>query len=62
MTRTIDNLQVSIRNLHIRFENNNPNFSKDNFSMGFTLERLYMSTTNSEWQPMFIDRTLAQNS
>ena len=59
MTRCVDNLQVSIQNLHIRFESNNPSFSKDLFSMGFTLQHLKLCTTNSSWEAQFMDRTAA---
>lgn len=57
LTRTIDNLQVSINCMHLRLESHNPMFSKDLFSMGFTLERLNLFTTNSAWEKSFMDRT-----
>jgi hypothetical protein len=57
LTRTIDNLQVSIQCLHMRFESHNPMFSKDLFSMGFTLQHLKIFTTDANWQASFLDRT-----
>ena len=56
-TRTIDNLQVTIKTLHVRLESNNSAFSQDLFSMGFTLENLKLCTTDANWQPTFVDRT-----
>ena len=58
-TRTVDNLQVLVQNLHVRFESNNPHFSNDLFSMGATLEQLKIHTTNEDWQVEFMDRTQA---
>ena len=48
-TRTVDNLQVLVQNLHVRFESNNPHFSNDLFSMGATLEQL---SPSGSWQPL----------
>ena len=62
MTKTIDNLQLNIKNLHCRLESNNPAFSTDLFSMGFTLQELQLSTTDTEWNPTFLDRTTADQS
>ena len=61
-TRTVDNLQVQIRNLHIRFESNNAHFSNDLFSMGVTLEQLQIHTTNADWEIEYIDRTVEEHS
>ena len=58
-TRTVDNLQVLVQNLHVRFESNNPHFSNDLFSMGAALEQLKIHTTNEDWQVEFMDRTQA---
>jgi hypothetical protein len=60
LTRAVDNLQVSIQCLHLRLESNNPMFSKDMFSMGFTLQHLKLFTTNQQWQASFLDRTAKQ--
>ena len=57
LTRTMDNLQISIEGLHVRLESNNPLFSRDLFSMGFTLRHLKLYTTNDKWESVFMDRT-----
>ena len=61
LTRTVDNLQVTINNLHVRIESNNSSFSSDLFSMGLTLQKLTLVTTNENWEPIFIDRTQNEN-
>ena len=58
-TKVIDNLQVSISNIHIRYEDTN--FFDRPLSMGITLERLSINTTNENWESQFIDRTLQRN-
>jgi hypothetical protein len=57
ITRTMDNLQISIEGLHMRLESSNPLFSRDLFSMGFTLRHLKLYTTNEKWESVFMDRT-----
>lgn len=53
--KAIDNLQLKLVNFHIRFEEN----TKDKkYAWGVTLEEIMFITTNKEWQPAFIDRSL----
>jgi len=59
LTKIVDNIQVQIKNIHIRYEDTM--FFKQPLSMGITLERLSIKTTNEEWVPEFIDRTLPAN-
>ena len=49
MGKVIDNLQISIKNIHIRIE-------FPDFSAGFTLESLETFTTNDMWVKDFTDR------
>ena len=49
-----------MKNLHFRLESNNVNFSHDMFSMGFTLEKFLLKTTDPHWNYKFIDRTTAE--
>ena len=46
--RIIDNIQINIKNIHIRFED-----IKD-FSFGITLDELQIFTTNKDWKKEFI--------
>ena len=60
VTKLVDNVQVSIRNIHIRLENFEHFNSK--FSMGFTLREVAVNTTNSQWEKEYFDRTNAINA
>ena len=55
-TNVVANLQVKVKNLHVRFESNNPYFSNDFFSLGATLEKLEIHTTNEDFEIMYMDR------
>lgn len=58
--KIIDNLQVSISDIHIRLESvNNP---VENLGFGVTLDHLYMHTTDENWKESFIDRTKSSSS
>lgn len=53
VTKIVDNLQVVIKNIHIRFEDHasNPDFP---FSLGLTLSNLSAVSTDSDWNEAFI--------
>lgn len=55
ITKVIDNLQVVIKNIHIRFEDTQGKLCNYNSSIGFQLKELSAISTNSEWEPSFID-------
>jgi vacuolar protein sorting-associated protein 13A/C len=57
-TKIIDNLQVTINNVHVRIENEDLEDDKATFSLGITLQSLLFNTTDQKWNKMFIDRTL----
>mgnify|MGYP002633526055 CR=1 FL=1 len=57
-SRVIDNIQVSISNIHFRFEELS---LPQPLSLGLTMGRLEMRTADEAWQPGFIDRTLSAN-
>ena len=58
-SKIIDNIQVSIKNIHIRHEDC-INFGLP-LSFGLTMEKLEIETTNENWQSQFIDRTYQEN-
>ena len=58
-SKVIDNIQLSIQNIHIRYEDSF-NF-RDPLSLGLTMEKLDIETTNEFWQSEFIDRTNKAN-
>ncbi len=61
--RIIDNLQVNIKSIHIRFENEGVEGLHDEmkYSWGITLDRLEIYTTDDNWKKKFFDRTDAKN-
>ncbi|KAI9272903.1 hypothetical protein BDA99DRAFT_569176 [Phascolomyces articulosus] len=52
-TKIIDNLQVSIKNIHVRFEDNVSDPGHP-FAAGITLKELSAVSTDGEWNPTFI--------
>lgn len=54
ITKIVDNLQVKIRNIHIRFEDKLSRVDGKQFSFGITLEQLSAISTNSNWDEAFI--------
>lgn len=53
--KIIDNLQLKIVNVHIRFEEKSSKESK--YGWGLTLEEISFFTTDNEWKPAFVDRS-----
>ncbi|KAL1915167.1 uncharacterized protein VTP21DRAFT_7648 [Calcarisporiella thermophila] len=55
ITKIADNLQISIKNIHIRYEDriSTPGHP---FSVGLTLSELSAVSTDEEWSPMFIEQ------
>lgn len=58
-SKIVDNIQIHIKNIHVRFEDS-LNYSS-NYSMGFTLKELSCFTCNEDWEEHYIDRTLSEN-
>lgn len=58
-SKVVDNIQVSIKNIHIRYEDS-VNLTKP-LSLGLTMEKLDIETTNENWENQFIDRTISEN-
>ncbi|PWY87578.1 vacuolar protein sorting-associated protein [Aspergillus heteromorphus CBS 117.55] len=56
VTAVVDNLQISIKNVHIRYEDSlaSPHHP---FAIGVTLKELSAVSTDSEWNPTFIQST-----
>eukprot|EP00833_Pecoramyces_ruminatium_P010854 jgi/Orpsp1_1/1184886/evm.model.c7180000091381.1 len=49
MAKIIDNLQISINNIHVRYEDQKSNF-KSPFSIGLTISQLTACSSNEEWE------------
>ena len=50
--RIIDNLQVRVQNVHVRYEE-----YSCGAAFGLTLQELTINTTNERWEKQFIDRS-----
>lgn len=55
ITKVIDNLQIVIKNIHIRFEDVEGKLCNYNSSIGFQLKELSAVSTNDKWIPSFIE-------
>lgn len=57
VTQIIKNLQVTIKDIHLRYEDN---FSdpRNPFSLGFTLHNLIFKTTDEKWVPAVIQESI----
>jgi vacuolar protein sorting-associated protein 13A/C len=53
LTKIVDNLQVSIKNIHIRYEDS-ISAPGHPFALGVTLEEFSAVSTDGEWNPTFI--------
>lgn len=51
--KVMDNIQLSIVNIHMRYEGP--------YSFGVTLESLVVATTDENWNATFVDRTESKN-
>ncbi|ORY58482.1 uncharacterized protein BCR38DRAFT_489400 [Pseudomassariella vexata] len=56
VTKIVDNLQVTVKNIHVRYEDaiSAPGHP---FSLGITLEEFSAVSTNGEWKPTFIQNS-----
>ncbi|KAH7460007.1 putative vacuolar protein sorting-associated protein 13A [Phytophthora ramorum] len=53
VNKIIDNLELHIRRIHVRVEDHS---SGDHpFAMGITIESVHVQSTNSNWQPSYVD-------
>lgn len=56
ITAVVDNLQISIKNVHFRYEDSVASPGHP-FSVGITLKELSAVSTDAEWNPTFIQST-----
>lgn len=54
LTKIIDNLQVKIKNIHVRFEDNKSH-PQNPFAVGLTLSNISAVSTDSNWVEAFIE-------
>lgn len=58
VTKIIDNLQVTIKNIHVRYEDDSV-LTENPYALGFTLAELSAVSTDLTWTPSFITITQA---
>ncbi|OWZ21120.1 Vacuolar protein sorting-associated protein [Phytophthora megakarya] len=51
--KIIDNLELHIRRIHLRVEDHST--GDHPFAMGLTIESVHVQSTNSNWQPSYVD-------
>ncbi|KAF2136708.1 uncharacterized protein K452DRAFT_322218 [Aplosporella prunicola CBS 121167] len=56
VTAIVDNVQVSVKNVHVRYEDSISDPGHP-FSLGFTLDELSAVSTDENWKPTFIQST-----
>ncbi|SCU93408.1 LADA_0G02938g1_1 [Lachancea dasiensis] len=59
VTKVVDNVQVSIKNIHVRYEDMENVFAEVPYSVGMTLSEISVVSTDENWQPSFISMTSA---
>lgn len=52
-TKIVDNLQITIKNIHLRYEDQDT-FTKEPYAIGLTLQELSAVSTDENWIPGFI--------
>jgi len=53
ITKVIDNLQITVKNIHVRYEDSISNTGHP-FSLGLTLDEFSAKSTDGQWKPAFI--------
>ncbi|KAG2768458.1 hypothetical protein PC116_g10796 [Phytophthora cactorum] len=53
VNKIIDNLELHIRRIHIRVEDHSS--GEHPFALGLTIESVHVQSTNSNWQPSYVD-------
>lgn len=56
VTKIVDNLQVTVKNIHVRYEDS-ISAPGHPFALGITLEEFSAVSTNGEWKPTYIQDT-----
>jgi vacuolar protein sorting-associated protein 13A/C len=56
VTKIVDNLQVTVKNIHVRYEDS-ISAPGHPFALGVTLEEFSAISTDGQWQPTFIQNT-----
>lgn len=55
INKVVDNVQVSIENIHIRYEDYECLFSREECAMGVCFQQLSAKTCNDDWEESFVE-------
>ena len=58
----LDNLQLTLTNVHVRIENQDADNNENTFSLGVTLDQIVFHTTDAQGNKQYVDRTTPENS
>ena len=61
VTKIVDNLQISLQNMHLRVEHEDYIEPVNSFSLGLTLQDIDLYTTDENGERTYLDRTKASN-
>ena len=61
ITKIVDNLQINLKDIHVRIENQDTLEPENSFSLGITLQEIDLYTTDEHWKRVYLDRTKASN-
>ena len=59
ITKIVDNLQINLKDIHVRIENEDTLEPENSFSLGITLQEIDLYTTDANWKRVYLDRTKA---
>eukprot|EP01041_Mallomonas_annulata_P004154 gene4154-8257_t len=59
-TKIVDNIEITVRNVHIRYEDTT-SIAGMTLSAGLTLDSFSVTTTDAEWNEMFVTRDMSSN-
>lgn len=54
VTKIVDNLQITIKHIHLRYEDTENIFTENPYSIGVTLSEISAVSTDENWSPTFI--------
>ncbi len=57
VTKIVDNLQINVKDIHVRIEHQDNIEIENSFSLGITLQEIDLYTTDDQWNRVYLDRS-----
>ena len=54
MAKIVENIEVNVRTMHVRFEDDGLSHPGHSFAVGVTLESLHVKSTDGRWEPKYV--------